>query len=71
MDTVRIKYMDGSSVVVVVPTEDGQECWIEFRRHWQRMSWETEISDGLIRQCPQAIHAALGLALMELKKVTP
>jgi hypothetical protein len=75
MDTVRIKYMDGERVTVIVPTEghDGiwEHCYIDFRRCWEEAAWDVRISDGLIKQAPEAVHAALGLALMELKKVTP
>ncbi len=71
MSWPRISYMDGEIVRIVVPTEDDQECHVEFRRNWQRLTWEFEVSDELIRQSPEGVHAILGLALMELKKVTP
>lgn len=71
----HIHSMDGERVNVVVPTEgrDGivSYCWIEFGRCSNHHAWVLEISDDLIRAAPEAIHAALGLALMELKAVTP
>jgi hypothetical protein len=73
METLRphIDYMDGEWVTVMVPTEHGEWCHIQFRRCLYRRSWEIEVADELIRQSPEAIHAALGLALMELREVTP
>jgi len=67
----RVQYMDGEKVIISVPTEEGRECWVEFRRNWQRLSWDFEVSDEMIRRAPEQIHAIVGLALMELKKVTP
>jgi len=67
----RIVYTDGNRTTVAVPTEEGRECHIDFKRCFYRLTWEVEVADELIRQHPEAVHAALGLALMELKKVTP
>lgn len=71
---VRICYTDGQRVEIVVPfCRDGiiEYCHVEFKRNWQHRTWEFHISDALIKQAPEAVHAVLGLALMELKRVTP
>lgn len=71
----RISYMDGEIVRISVPcpVNEGYDevACVEFRRNWRRRTWEFEIADELIRQSPEGVHAVLGLALMELKAVTP
>lgn len=82
MDTLKIKpyvhfkldYKDEKCVEVAVPTEghDGllEWCHVQFRRSDHAYCWEFEISDSLIRQAPEAVHAVLGLALMELRSLS-
>lgn len=69
----RVMSASSSLVRVIVPTEgrDGieEDCYIEFRRCDRLHAWEVHISDDLIRQAPEAVHAVLGLALMELKSL--
>lgn len=70
----RICYTDGDKVEIIVPTcRNGivEYCHVEFKRDPYRRAWEFRIADELIRQAPEAVHAVIGLALMELKKVTP
>jgi hypothetical protein len=61
---------DGEWLDVTVPTEDGRLALILFRRCPDWPAWRVEISDDLIQQAPQAIHAALGQALMAMHTTT-
>jgi hypothetical protein len=67
-------FNDGDWVTVVVPLESNgkeyrEECHVLFRRCTFHDSWEFQISDTLLRQNIQGIHAVLGLALAELGKL--
>jgi hypothetical protein len=53
-------------VSIDVPTEDGQHCMVEIQQDYCCAVWDIRISDALIRDHPEAIHAALGQALREL-----
>lgn len=54
---------------VTVPTEDGRKIAILFQRDdkWPN-TWTVRITDELIAMAPQAIHAALGQALMQMRE---
>ena len=65
-----VHHWDGEEARVDVPTEDGRVCVIEFKWDELRHAWAVWIADELIRQSPQGIHAALGLALTTLADFT-
>lgn len=54
---------------VTVPTEDGRKAVIDFERDekWPN-TWTVRIADELIAMAPQAIHAAVGQALMQMRE---
>ena len=55
---------------IIVPTEDGRDCYLEFARRREGY-WSIDISDELMRQAPQAVVAALSMALLEMRTETP
>lgn len=59
---------EGHWVGVTVPTDDGRACSVEFHRRRSRY-WSVDISDELIRQAPEGLTAALGLAVLEMKRL--
>lgn len=52
---------------VYVPTEDGRQCAIEFVRRRPNF-WSIDVSDELIRQAPEGLTAALGMAIIEMRE---
>lgn len=51
---------------IAVMTEDGRTALITFERGLVHDAWTVHISDELLAQSPQAIHAALGQAVMQM-----
>lgn len=54
---------------IEVPTEDGQRCVIEFEQEMDERWWTVHISDELIRQAPEGLAAALGMAIIQMKQI--
>lgn len=57
-----------SSETVLVDTEHGSSCVVDFERSSNGFdrTWTVQISDDLIRQAPEAIVAALTMAVRQL-----
>lgn len=60
--------VSGEWAKVEIPTEDGRLCYLHFERRHPGY-WSLHISDELLKQSPQALHAAIGLALLELAHI--
>lgn len=54
---------------IEVPTEDGRTCVVEFEREADYGWWTVHISDTLIRQAPEGVTAALGMAVLQMKQI--
>jgi hypothetical protein len=57
---------NGARAMVAVPCEDGRTCMIEFEYDRQKRAWALFIAEEVLKESPQGVHAAVGLALMAL-----
>lgn len=63
----EVFYFPDGSRAVEVPTEDGRRTAIWFLRDPEGAYWVVRISDDLVRLAPEAIAAALAMAVLEMR----